>query len=928
MMPYKTNSMSKRSSAQSKQLAQARAKRVQDGGPGVSGLAEQTEQLKTSQSALAYARQALQQTRVELEQEQMHSASLYNTLRVVRRKQQRGVAAKNIALEKVMESMTLVNQLQEENKILENKISELLETSDFSKKQQLKAKKKIRALQMRCKRASEFIDGQLEDAKLSQQTISLMEKGVYTEEARELCRILAGAGCTQTKIGEIIEAVFEVMGIAFEGPRVSSRTVARAILEGGIMSDLQLAKEMSNTEGLTMSGDGTTHRHVNFESRHVHMKVPDYHSDDPSEKKHKSRFIGVDSATDHSSQTQLDGWKKRLNSLQELYNQSPLSHRSEVAFTLADFFAKLKGMCSDHAKDQKKLFALLEETKQFFLQQTLGKERLLEMTTNQFLELLMKVNKKIVTKVGGEQKWNALSETKRLALEADCLSHMVLEIGAEMYSQLEETEKQKVDLFVWTGCAMHKDLNCVKGGNEAMMKWWEMNNIQGPILLANRDNAAVIQQAENIEEPTVAEQRALESSKCGGVKLASLAGLLFNHKDDKVGQQDTYQHFFQSRQQKVPRFPDTSNTRYGSHCAASAALLTWMNLYLEYLEWIRDGKETPGFTNVEKNVYEGLQDVPTQTELAVLTLYAQAISYPYMRYVRGKDVEEINMLDLGPLHSEIQTHLKKIIQDPSILLSSNTTYKLGSLDGKMWNNADAVNAVHKLAPSLPYLQPVLVAFFEGALASWHRFTTEFEEGGSILGLTLSEKDKAWRPPTNDLNEGALGSLRLQLRQKPNMTILQFNALKKFKFNQTSLFVKKEFLSEDFAFVHKMARDMKTGNLEKARKAELIAFKDMQIVERREKRRQKAAKQAKKEALLASLDRMMNVEDVTETMRVVDLDNQLDIYRKLVDDVPLKSKLKNKKMKIEALKGAIRAVEAQDANSDGDEVDSEESQEDV
>ena len=43
---------------------------------------------------------------------------------------------------------------------------------------------------------------------------------------------------------------------------------------------------------------------------------------------------------------------------------------------------------------------------------------------------------------------------------------------------------------------MHKDLNCVKGGNEAMMRWWEKNNEQGPILLANQDNAAVIQQAE------------------------------------------------------------------------------------------------------------------------------------------------------------------------------------------------------------------------------------------------------------------------------------------------------------------------------------------------------------------------------------------------------------------------------------------------
>jgi hypothetical protein len=38
------------------------------------------------------------------------------------------------------------------------------------------------------------------------------------------------------------------------------------------------------------------------------------------------------------------------------------------------------------------------------------------------------------------------------------------------------------------------------------------------------------------------------------------------------------------------------------------------------MEWIRDSKDKPGFTNLEKNIYNGLRDVPTQTELAVLVL--------------------------------------------------------------------------------------------------------------------------------------------------------------------------------------------------------------------------------------------------------------------------------------------------------------------
>jgi hypothetical protein len=49
---------------------------------------------------------------------------------------------------------------------------------------------------------------------------------------------------------------------------------------------------------------------------------------------------------------------------------------------------------------------------------------------------------------------------------------------------------------------------------------------------------------------------------------------------------------------------------------------------MEYLAWIRDSRERPGFTNLEQNVFEGLQDVPTQTELAVLTREWHGLGYP------------------------------------------------------------------------------------------------------------------------------------------------------------------------------------------------------------------------------------------------------------------------------------------------------------
>jgi hypothetical protein len=50
------------------------------------------------------------------------------------------------------------------------------------------------------------------------------------------------------------------------------------------------------------------------------------------------------------------------------------------------------------------------------------------------------------------------------------------------------------------------------------MEWWKETGTTGPILLANKDN--------------------LDNTTCG-VKATSIAGAIFNHKDDKKSQQHT-----------------------------------------------------------------------------------------------------------------------------------------------------------------------------------------------------------------------------------------------------------------------------------------------------------------------------------------------------------------------------------------------------
>jgi len=77
------------------------------------------------------------------------------------------------------------------------------------------------------------------------------------------------------------------------------------------------------------------------------------------------------------------------------------------------------------------------------------------------------------------------------------------------------------------------------------------------------------------------------------------------------------------------------------------------------------------------------------------------------------------------------------------------------MDEKMWQTLATIVAVLNIAPSLPHLRPVLVAFL-----TWKRFTSEFAPGGLIDEATTDERELAWMPLTNDVTEGALGSFWL------------------------------------------------------------------------------------------------------------------------------------------------------------------------
>ncbi|KAJ3765295.1 hypothetical protein FB446DRAFT_709582 [Lentinula raphanica] len=156
-----------------------------------------------------------------------------------------------------------------------------------------------------------------------------------------------------------------------------------------------------------------------------------------------------------------------------------------------------------------------------------------------------------------------------------------------------------------------------------------------------------------------------------------------------------------------------------------------------------------------------------------------------------------------------------------------------------------MKAVRELSPRLPHFQNITLAFIRGSLATWERFSSEFAPGGLIDEATPAEKLLAWRPATNDINEGILGYYRVTMRGKPSLTLHQFNAMAMYERNDTLSFMNVLFEEEDYQFIRKVAREIDSSGLEAKRREAQVQF-HRQLVEinlkKEEARKQKAREQ--------------------------------------------------------------------------------------
>lgn len=200
--------------------------------------------------------------------------------------------------------------------------------------------------------------------------------------------------------------------------------------------------------GLTISGDGTSNRHRNYESQHIAFDVPTSYTDMTAPTERVVRSVGVHASVNHTSEVQLKGWQDAFEDIIELFNRSPLARRGQLSLNLVLILRKLCGMNSDHAEDQKKLARLVEQWKKATILEDLGSEYLLKCTPDEQARILSTEQERTVLDLGGPDKWSSLSLEARNQVQVSMVRALTARLGETVFNQLSNDEQRDLMLFL------------------------------------------------------------------------------------------------------------------------------------------------------------------------------------------------------------------------------------------------------------------------------------------------------------------------------------------------------------------------------------------------------------------------------------------------------------------------------------------------
>lgn len=280
--------------------------------------------------------------------------------------------------------------------------------------------------------------------------------------------------------------------------------------------------------------------------------------------------MGVHPELNHTTATQLEGWKDIVERFCAAYNDHP---NAKHVVDPASVWQRIHGYLGDHAADQKKLSSSLEAFRRECDRELRGEEALLSDDPEDEAEqdrLFDEKSDEMFAKVGGKEHWLSLPPKERLRMGKEMMRQVQITLGERAYQQLSPEEKAEADFWVFTGCTMHKDLNAVKGGVDRMVKLWEEKGRTPPVALMSKAQETASDASD--VAPLPKKGKGGRQPERGGVKLTDLLGALVKNKNPKKGHQDRFRVYCRKVLGFEILFADTSNNRFQSHGYAATEI--------------------------------------------------------------------------------------------------------------------------------------------------------------------------------------------------------------------------------------------------------------------------------------------------------------------------------------------------------------------
>lgn len=688
------------------------------------------------------------------------------------------------------------------------------------------------------------------------------------------------------------------------------------------------------------------HNGQNYEAHMFEVKARSWSKDPSAPAIFQSRVVDVKSSASHASVDQVDGLlasgSELINTFNAFKRYMSADADTKVNFknfedpnpdytdlerfvedlgtlpnhiNVQDLLRWTAGMTSDHANDQKAAFAELKSRRLEAWYEELGRQEMEAKTKDERQQLYAGVSQQVIDEAGGDEGWETLSETRQHNILNSAMKKSIRDLGEKVYSAMDpkDPRRRKIDIFIWAGCMMHKDLNAFKYATVAMHQYWEVAELTPPILLMNKDNASAAGGKENVDGPTTdAAKQAVASSDGGAIRGISLFGLALNNPTKSRGEGERFRYFMENETGKRLTFPDVCNTRYASNGEGAGFIILYLEELKRYIdERIRNRKNQPGLNHMENNLLKALNDIPTLTEMAACAVYTQTVSIPYMRMGRSWTGSAVN---LGENHEKVKKHVQYLYDNTILCLDVSVGYDKLVYLGMEWTDPDVIDAVRRLAPSLPELENVLKCMYAGAMLGWDAFTTEFAEGGVIASLDKAkgEGTEAQVLGINCQNEALLAMLKEQLRRAPNVSEQTRNSLLRLKLNDTCAFVR-HFVAgniEAQEFLMKAAQARDSSGAEKRRRIDLAIEAERKVIankkEQLRKQEERLRKAAELSALIERTDLITEFEKLAG-LKNAELDAQLAVWRSKDKKklIPLVSHTRQKQKKLDALQEAIQ-----------------------